>query len=111
MPTYDFACAKCDEPFEIIQSIKEYDGKANCPSCGIESRERIFSANAFFIGSKVEDKEFNPGLGIITKNAKHRRDEARARGLEEVGTEAPEKIHKASENLRAEKLKRSWDEV
>jgi putative FmdB family regulatory protein len=111
MPTYDFDCPKCDKPFDVVQSIKAYDGSAECPTCKNVSRERIFSANVTFIGASVEHAEFNHGLGIVTKNSRHRRDEARARGLEEVGTEKVEKIHTKFENDRAEKRKRSWDEV
>lgn len=111
MPTYDFSCAKCDKEFEIIQSIKEYDGSAVCPTCDNVTRERIFSSSITFIGTSVEDREFNRGLGIVTKNSKHRRDEARARGLEEVGTERPDKIHAKLDRERQEKIKKSWDEV
>lgn len=111
MPTYDFFCAKCDKQFEVIQSIKAYDGRAECPACKNVSKERIFSPNVTFIGASVESAEWNPGLGIVTKNSKHRRDEAKARGLEEVGTEKPEKIHKKFDQERQEKRKRSWDEV
>jgi putative FmdB family regulatory protein len=111
MPTYDWFCAKCDVEFETIQSIKEYDGTTVCEDCGTPTKERIFSPNVTFIGASVENAEFNHGLGIVTKNSKHRRDEARARGLEEVGTERVEKIHSKFEQDRAEKRKRNWDEV
>lgn len=111
MPTYDFNCPKCDEPFEIIQGIKEYDGKGACPRCEGISTERIFSAKIHFIGASVESAEYNPGLGLVTKNSKHRKDEARARGLEEVGTESTAKILAHDDRNRAEKLKKSWDEV
>jgi putative FmdB family regulatory protein len=111
MPTYDFNCTKCDEHFELIQGIKEYDGKGACPVCKTVSSERIFSAQVYFVGAKVESAEYNPGLGIVTKNSKHRKDEARARGLEEVGTESSAKILAHDDRSRAEKLKKSWDEV
>ncbi len=111
MPTYDYYCKKCDKDFDVIESIKSYSGKAECPACRNISTERIFSPNITFIGTKVEDREFNHGLGIVTKNSRHRKDEARARGLEEVGTEPVKKIHEHFDRAREERRKKSWDEV
>ena len=48
---------------------------------------------------------------MIIKNSKHRKDEARARGLEEVGNEPVEKIHKHFERVREEKREQAWAEV
>jgi putative FmdB family regulatory protein len=112
MPSYDYYCPKCDSDFEIIESIREYTGMAQCPECRHTTEERTFHRAKFtFIGTKVEDREFNHGLGIVTKNSKHRADEAKARGLIEVGTESPKKMHDSAERSREERRKKSWDEV
>jgi putative FmdB family regulatory protein len=112
MPTYDWYCQKCDVGFETIESIKQYSGMAQCPQCKTTTDERSFAKARFtFIGTSVEDREFNHGLGIVTKNSKHRADEARARGLEEVGTESSKKIQDTIERSRIERLNKSWDEV
>jgi putative FmdB family regulatory protein len=38
MPTYEFVCEKCKEPFTLIISISEYGKKDfQCPKC--ESRD------------------------------------------------------------------------
>jgi putative FmdB family regulatory protein len=35
MPTYEYLCTKCKEPFTKIMSISEYEkGKVKCPKCG-----------------------------------------------------------------------------
>ena len=35
MPTYEYLCLKCKQPFTIIMSISEYEkGKVTCPKCG-----------------------------------------------------------------------------
>lgn len=111
MPTYDFHCEKCEKPFEMISGIKEYTGHARCPTCKTASAQRIFTSNVHFLGTKVESREFNPGLGIITKSARHRKDEARARGLEEIGNTDKAKMHKHFDDARALKRKKNWEAV
>lgn len=111
MPTYDFYCAKCDKNFETIESIVTYDGDGECPTCKNISHDRILSAKVHFIGTKVEDREYNHGLGIVTKGKRHREAEAKARGLVEVGNDKGAKDHRGLDRTREEKLKKRWDEV
>lgn len=33
MPTYSYACNKCDENFELFFYIKDYNDKPLCPKC------------------------------------------------------------------------------
>lgn len=110
-PTYEFECLKCEKNFETIESIKDYDGDGQCPTCGNISRERIFSSKVLFIGTKVENAEYNPAFGQVVKNSQHRKELAKQKGLIEVGTEPPEKIHKKFESDKQEQLKKSWDDV
>lgn len=110
IPQYDWRCAKCDKEFDLVQSIKGYDGRGTCPTCGNVSRERIIKG-VHFIGAAVENAEYNPALGQVVKNSRHRADIAKQKGLVEIGNEPTEKIHKKFEQDRAEKLKKSWDEV
>jgi putative FmdB family regulatory protein len=111
MPIYDFFCEKCDLEAEIVQSIKDYDGNWTCTSCGNPGR-RIYKYCSFhFTGTKIENAEFNPGLGKITKSKRHRDELAKKMGVIEVGNESPDKIHKHFDSTREDKLKKSWDEV
>lgn len=111
MPTYKFLCQKCDVNFETVESIKTYDGDGECPTCQTTSRERIFSHKVHFIGTSVQSPEYNPAFGQVVKNKQHRDELAKRNGLIEVGNEKPETIHKHAEQTRADKLKKSWDEV
>lgn len=111
MPTYDYNCEKCDTPFEITESIKTYDGRGQCPTCGNVSVERIFSHKVYFVGSAVQHAEYNPAFGQVVKNKQHRDELARRKGLVEIGNEKTESIHKHYEQAREERLKKSWDEV
>lgn len=111
MPTYDWLCEKCDLEFETVQSIKEYDGKQTCVQCG-NPTIRVFKYCKFhFTGTKIEDAEFNPGLGQITKSKAHRDELAKKMGVVEVGNEKPDSIHKHFDSARETKIKKSWDEV
>lgn len=110
-PTYDFFCDTCQLEEEIIQSIKEYTGHWTCPQCGKPGRRSFKYCSFNFIGTKIEDAEFNPGLGQITKSKRHRDEIAKKMGVVEVGNENPDKLHREFDRARDEKLKKSWDEV
>lgn len=111
MPIYDWLCEKCELEFETVESITEYTGRKTCDACGNPTR-RIYTRCKFhFTGTKIEDAEFNPGLGKITKSKAHREELAKQLGVEEIGNEKPEKIHKHFDSARDEKIKKSWDEV
>ncbi|HEU4617489.1 MAG TPA: zinc ribbon domain-containing protein [Gammaproteobacteria bacterium] len=43
MPIYDFKCRKCGKTFEDLVRLGE---TPNCPSCGADDPERLFSAAA-----------------------------------------------------------------
>jgi len=109
MAIYDYSCQKCDKDFEVIKSIKEYDGKDQCPTCG-NIGQRLIKPVVFY-GEKVQNAEYNIGLGKVTKNKKHREELAKRIGAVEIGNEKPEVIHKTFDKAREEKHRRSWDEV
>lgn len=109
MPTYDYFCEKCDKNYETIVSIHQYDGKDKCPECG-NIGQRIFSCKIEFIGTKVEDAEYNVGLGRITKSKRHRQELANQLGAVEIGNEKPETVFKHFDTQREEKLKKAYDD-
>jgi len=111
LAVYPFRCTKCEHEFDIVESIKEYSGKATCPKCGYETTERLWSADIYFSGTSVQNAEYNPAFGGIVKNKKHRDELAKRHGLVEIGNEKPETIHKAAEQAREDKRKRIWDEA
>ena len=109
-PIYDYSCELCGKEYEVYKSIKEYDAKDPCPLCG-KVGSRILSCSIQFLGTKIEDAEFNIGLGKITKSKKHRDELAKQMNLIEVGNENPEKIHDKFDKQREEKRIRSWEEI
>lgn len=94
-----------------VRDLPPIDRRAVCPTCGNESNDLIFQKGIVFIGAAVESPEYNPALGQVVKNSKHRAEIAKRRGLVEIGNESPDKIHKKHERERAEKRKKSWESV
>jgi putative FmdB family regulatory protein len=56
MPTYEYACQKCEHTFEQFQSMRD-DPLVRCPKCGKKSLKRllgggsglIFKGSGFYI--------------------------------------------------------------
>lgn len=46
MPTYEYLCQDCGEPFDLRASISEYSKglKPQCPRCGSEKSIRTFTS-------------------------------------------------------------------
>ena len=107
---YDYECEKCENLFEIESSMKDYSPPYNCPTCGNVGL-RKFTCKTEFYGAKIEDAEFNHGLGCITKSKKHRDELAKSRGLIEIGTECPNKIYDSYEKQRSDKIKKTWENL
>lgn len=107
MPTYPWSCEKCDIEFDTVEKMSEYSGKADCPGCS-NPATRIWTTPQI-LGASVESPDYNPGLGCVVKNKRHREQIAKSRGLEEVGSEPTDKIHKHFDSQRAEKSRKRWE--
>lgn len=108
MPTYEYACKPCGHRFDVIKPMARYDWPEACAKCGLEA-ERLISATS--IDSTAGDWnriEFNPALGQWTKGWGQARKIAKARGMEEVGNEPVENLHKAAERQRVETREKRW---
>jgi putative FmdB family regulatory protein len=68
MPTYEYACKKCEEHVEVVQSFKD-EPLTECPSCGGTLR-----------------KVFSP-VGIVLKGSGFYKTDSRAAG----GSKGPKK--------------------
>ena len=109
-PLYEYFCPKCKHEFEVIKPISEYNSPEKCEKCK-KSAIKLVSSGIFFTGTKIEDAEWNPGLGIITKSKKHRDEIVKRKNLIEIGNENPDTIHKHQDKAREEKRRRSWEDV
>jgi putative FmdB family regulatory protein len=108
---YVYHCNNCSHEFDVVKSVKEIDNQENCEKCGSVC-ERIIRFRGYFLGEKDWDKaEYNPGLGCVTKNAKHRKQIAKERGLEEIGTTKIDDFKEQSDKRLEENRQRVYDSI
>lgn len=50
MPTYQYACSKCEHEFEVVQSFSDA-AISKCPECGGEVRKKFGAVGVVFKGS------------------------------------------------------------
>ena len=100
---YPYHCIKCGQDIEIVKSMHESGREELCPICEI-ILERIWTAPQV-IGASVENAEYNPGLGKVVKNKKHREELCKKMGVVEIGNDykTPDKIHEKHDQQRAER--------
>jgi hypothetical protein len=109
MPTYSWI----DEEHHwlVFTSISTRNDPQACPKCGKDG------TRAPWMDAHNVDKEaagswnqqsFNPGLGCWTNSTKHAEQIAASRGLEPIGNEPPENLHKMAEKTKAETREQRW---
>lgn len=111
MPTYDYECHNCKHEFEVIKSISRIDDIESCSSCGKTDTRRIIFRFHFYGASDWDKGEYNPAFGKFIRNARHRKEEAKRRGMIEVGNEDVEKIHKRDDDNLKQIIENSWSKV
>ena len=80
MPTYEYACKKCEEHVEVVQSFKD-EPLTECPSCGGPLR-----------------KVFAP-VGIVLKGSGFYKTDSRAAG----GSKGPKKESASEKSEKSDK--------
>lgn len=115
MPTYAYFCPPCDYCYDVVKPMAESHSVEHCPKCQAEAVKGVspFAVDKLCLttGSGVSTETWNPGLGCYTKSIRHGEQIAKERGLEPVGSEPVEKIHKHYDKAREEKNKRAWAET
>ena len=106
---YEYTC-KDHGKFEIIKPMEDAAQPEYCPKCH-QPLARVWFNRSGFHGEKVEHPEFNPGLGCVVRNRKHREEVARRKGLVEIGTESVDTIHKTAERDQEEARNKRYDDA
>lgn len=106
---YCYEC-ECGEEFEVCKSVRQIDDPEHCPHCDRVAR-RVMSSSVFFIGAKVEDAEYNPGLGQVIRNKKHREEVAKQKGLIEIGNQDVHSMSETFAKQRQEKRAKAYDDI
>lgn len=108
MPTYVYECIACASVWDTYKRVAEIDNEEPCPLCAKAGVRKIQAPQ---LDPKIGDwnrPEFNPALGKVTYGWRDARKKAKAMGLEEVGNETPDKIHKHHDQMREEKRAQAW---
>lgn len=112
MPTYPYECEPCHKTWDVIKSMSEYDSPEPCAVCKRPATRRLAIPNIDKTAAGTwNTQSWHPALGCYTRSDQHAQKIAKARGLEAVGTEAPEKIHKHFEKQREDTRERRWAEA
>lgn len=107
---YTYRCKSCSNEFDYCRPAREYNAPAECPNCHSSDSELMITGGSGFFGEKVEQAEYNPGLGCITKSKAHRAEIAKRKNLVEIGNDAiPSKMIDTEIADRETKIERSWD--
>jgi len=106
---YEYKCIECGHRFDVVKPVKDFDVKHSCSECDCEDTEIVISSKIHHIGAKVQNSEFNPGLGCVIHNKDHRKEVANRMGLIEVGNEKPDTLHHESVVKREIQKQKEWD--
>ncbi len=112
MPTYDYHHEPCGFRWEVAKPMRDSETTEDCPKCGVPGAKlpSLCAIDKTAAGG-WNTQTMHPGLGCYTRSTQHARQIAKSRGLEEVGTEPPEKIHKAMAKAKEETTARRWAEA
>lgn len=108
---YEYDCPSCGNRFDVVKSHRDMERNENCERCGEFALRQFVPSRVHLIGTKVEDAEYNPGLGCVVRNKKHRAEIAKSKGLEEVGNESVTSMHKHFDKAREEKIDKAYDDA
>jgi len=113
MPIYDYKCQHCEDTFEVEKRIAFADEIESCPHCSAacDKKCRLITNGKEFYGEKVEEPFYSVALGKWVKGNRDNRQQAKERGMIEVGNEDFNKIYETTERDRNKMLNGRWDKI
>ncbi len=107
---YEYKCQDCGHRFDVVKPVKDFDLKHACSECDGETHV-VISSKIHHIGAKVQNAEFNQGLGCVVHSKREREEIAKQKGLIEVGNESPDTLFKESVKKHEQDKQREWDNL
>ncbi len=107
MPAYPYKCLD-GHSFDVVKAMADYERLESCPHCDKPTERLIAKTQLDSSAGDWNRVEWNPALGQWTKSWKHGRQIAKSRGMEEIGTEPVDKLHKKFEQDRRDTSERRW---
>lgn len=108
---YGYRCFHCEKDFDVVKSHHESDKDEVCPKCGEFGVRDFAPKKIHLMNTKVTHAEFNPGLGCVVNNKKHMSELCKIKGVEPIGNEKPESIHKHYDKAREEKADKAYEDA
>lgn len=111
MPVYVWKCAEHGN-WDVQMRVADMDLVQACPTCGSHGTRQLTAPNIDKTAAgSWNQQSYNHGLGCWTKSQKHAEQIAKSRGLEPVGNEPPDNLHKAAEKTQQEIRDKRWAEA
>jgi hypothetical protein len=108
---YPHECSVCKDYFEVIKSVRDFDNEEYCPKCGMIGIKIIAYRQSFHGAADWDTSHYNPALGRVVRSNAEARKIAREMGLEEIGNESLDKIHKKYDSERQHKIDTRYDDI
>jgi putative FmdB family regulatory protein len=111
--TYVYRCLECGHEFDVIKSHKDMDVNEFCPRCEEPAERQFVPQRVFLSNTAVTHAEYNPGLGTVVKNKRHKEYLLKSKGLVEVGNDygSGDKMAAKFDSDRAEKMAKRWEDA
>jgi hypothetical protein len=107
VPQYTWA--DNDHYWIVSTTVATRDDPQSCPKCGTPGTRQIDLPNLDKTSAgSWNQQSYNPGLGCWTKSTKHAEQIAKQRGLEPIGNEPVDNLHKNFEKQREETRAERW---
>lgn len=110
MRYYPYECENCGNEWDVYKNLSDIEREERCKKCDTVAIRRI--APTHFYGADDWDKaEFNPAFGKVIKNKQHRAEEAKRRGMIEIGNESHDKMCDSDEKERQRVMNDRYDRI
>jgi len=109
---YGYKCTACDRSFDVVKTVSEMERDEACPDCGSAAAREFVPRALYLSQTQVTHAEYNPGLGCVVKNKRHKEDLMKRQGVVEVGNDygSGAKMQAHFDKAREEKRRRSWED-
>lgn len=106
---YEYRCYQCIRAFDVVKPAAQMANEEYCPLCKAVGERQFVPSRLYLNGTAVQHAEYNPGLGCIVKDKAHRKEICKIKGVEEIGNEKPDSLHKHFDQKREDLRNERWD--
>ena len=94
-----------------MKSVDARNDEECCPECESVATRCLPTSLHFYGAADWDTAHYNPIFGKVMKSNAQARQEAKSRGMTEVGNEPVEKIHKKFDTEREHKINTAYDDI